>query len=86
MYAFIRMYRPHKAREDTVLFPALHSLLSASEYDELSGQFDQRERDLFGENGLERMVARVVKIEQSLGIYELSSFTPEVHLDGASRA
>src|SRR5947209_3183526 len=25
--AFVRMYRPHEAREDTVLFPALHKLL-----------------------------------------------------------
>src|SRR5437016_1334586 len=27
--AFLRMYRPHEAREDTVLFPALHKIVPA---------------------------------------------------------
>ena len=27
--AFIRMYRPHEAREDTVLFPALYTVMPA---------------------------------------------------------
>ena len=30
---FIRMYRPHEAREDTVLFPAIRSLMTAKEFD-----------------------------------------------------
>ena len=34
--AFIRMYRPHEAREDTVLFPALHQIVSADEFDALA--------------------------------------------------
>ena len=29
--AFIRMYRPHEAREDTVLFPALHKIVPAKQ-------------------------------------------------------
>jgi hemerythrin-like domain-containing protein len=33
--AFLRMYRPHEAREDTVLFPAFRSIVSAHEYDAL---------------------------------------------------
>src|SRR5205807_6804481 len=28
LVAFVRMYRPHEAREDTVLFPALHHIVS----------------------------------------------------------
>ena len=28
--AFIRMYRPHEAREDTVLFPALHKVFTVN--------------------------------------------------------
>ena len=31
MQAFIRMYRPHEAREDTVLFPALRSVVSPND-------------------------------------------------------
>ncbi|MGA7514545.1 MAG: hemerythrin domain-containing protein, partial [Candidatus Sulfotelmatobacter sp.] len=33
--AFLRMYRPHEAREDTVLFPAFRSIVSPHEYDAL---------------------------------------------------
>jgi len=49
---FIRMYRPHKAREDTVLFPALHSIVSPDEYARLGDEFEDREHALFGEKGI----------------------------------
>src|SRR5207302_2867457 len=35
MRQFNRMYAPHEAREDTVLFPAVHGIVSAHEYDAL---------------------------------------------------
>ena len=73
---FIRMYRPHAAREDTVLFPAFHGTLAEKEYDELGDAFEKKENELFGENGFEHMVARVESIEQKLGIYDLARFTP----------
>src|SRR5437899_1476295 len=37
---FNRMYRPHAAREDTVLFPAFHDLMGEKAYDELGDQFE----------------------------------------------
>jgi hypothetical protein len=37
------MYRPHESREDTVLFPAIRSLMTAKEYDDLGEQFEDRE-------------------------------------------
>jgi len=73
---FVRMYRPHAAREDTVLFPAFPGLVGHGRYDELGDLFEDRERQLFGENGFERMVAQVQGIEQQLGIYRLEEFTP----------
>jgi hemerythrin-like domain-containing protein len=73
---FTRMYGPHKAREDTVLFPALHGLVSASEYDAMGDAFEDRERALFGEHGFETMVAKIADIEKRLGIYDLPRFTP----------
>ena len=73
---FIRMYRPHAAREDTILFPALRSLVSEKEYDELGDKFEDKERELFGENGFEGKVKEVAGLEKELGIYELSQFTP----------
>ena len=55
---FIRMYRPHEAREDTVLFPAIRSLMTAKEFDELGDRFEDKEHQLFGEHGFEDIVAQ----------------------------
>jgi hemerythrin-like domain-containing protein len=76
LHEFVRMYAPHEAREDTVLFPALHQVVSRSEYDALGEDFEKREHQLFGKEGFEGMVPRVAEIEKQLGIYDLSQFTP----------
>jgi hemerythrin-like domain-containing protein len=76
--AFVRMYRPHEAREDTVLFPALRRIVTAHEYAALGEEFEEKEHKLFGEEGFEKMVAEVEKIERALGIFDLSQFTPRV--------
>lgn len=75
---FIKMYRPHKAWEDTVLFPSIHSLFSPEEFDKLGDQFEDRERALFGDNGFSRIVSEVAKLEKTLDIYALSKFTPKL--------
>lgn len=74
---FIRMYRPHEAREDTELFPALHKIVSAKRIKELGEQFEKEEDRLFGEEGFEKIVEQVGVIEKQLGIYELAQFTPQ---------
>ena len=73
---FIRMYRPHAAREDTVLFPAFRGAVEESEYERLGDLFEKKEDSLFGEKGFERVVGRVASIEKVLGIYDLAQFTP----------
>jgi len=73
--AFIRMYRPHEAREDTVLFPALGKIVPAKRLKELGEQFEKEEDRLFGEEGFEKTVEQVAVIEKQLGIYDLSQFT-----------
>jgi hemerythrin-like domain-containing protein len=75
--AFIRMYRPHSAREDTVLFPELRALVGAKEYDALGDKFEDKERALFGPKGFEGVVAEVAQLEKTLGIHDLASFTPQ---------
>ncbi len=75
--AFLRMYGPHAAREDTVLFPALHKLLSAKQLDELGDKFEAEENRRFGAGGFEKIVEQVATIEKSLGIYDLGQFTPQ---------
>jgi len=73
---FVRMYRPHEAREDTVLFPAFRELVSREEYERLGEQFESREDEVLGHRGFERIVDEVAGIERGLGIYDLASFTP----------
>jgi hemerythrin-like domain-containing protein len=74
--SFNTMYRPHEAREDTVLFPAFRKIVSEHEYDSLGEEFEKNEQKLFGKDGFETMVNKVADIEKLLGIYELSQFTP----------
>ena len=78
LLAFNTMYNPHEAREDTVLFPAFRKLVSKHEYDSLGEEFENNEHKKFGEDGFETMVNRVAEIEKSLGIYDLSQFTPTI--------
>jgi hypothetical protein len=70
------MYRPHAAREDTVVFPALRGALGKSEIDELGEAFEDEEHRRFGEHGFEGIVAEVAAIEASLGIADLAAFNP----------
>jgi hemerythrin-like domain-containing protein len=78
MKQFIRMYNPHEAREDTVLFPAFRGIVSAHEFDSLGEDFEKKEDELFGDDGFEKIVDKVAGIEKQLGIYDLAQFTPKV--------
>lgn len=75
MSAFIRMYEPHEAREDTVVFPALRDVVTAKELRDMAETFEDEEHRRFGQSGFHGVVDRVADIEKSLGIYELSRFT-----------
>lgn len=74
--SFLRMYRPHEAREDTVLFPAFRSVVSPHEYDALGDDFEKKEDEIFGEDGFFKVVDQVAGLEKKLGIYDLAQFTP----------
>ena len=78
MQAFVRMYEPHEAREDTVIFPAFRQAVPAQELADLGQHFADLERQQFGRDEFSAMVARVAGIEQHLGICDLSQFTPQV--------
>lgn len=77
MRQFVRMYSPHEAREDTVLFPAFRGVVSSHEFDSLGEDFEKKEDELFGEDGFFKVVDRVADIEKKLGIYDLAQFTPK---------
>lgn len=75
---FIRMYRPHEAREDTVLFPALRTILPPKEVESLGDRMEEDEHKVLGDEGFEKNVAAVEAIEKTLGIYDLAQFTPKL--------
>lgn len=77
MQAFIFMYRPHAAREDTDLFPKLREIVSAHEFDAMGDDMEEQEKQKFGEDGFEKMAAQVAEIEQAIGIADLKQFTPK---------
>lgn len=74
--AFERMYRPHAAREDTVLFPAFRATVGGDAYRELGEQFEKQEHEKLGEHGFEGAVKEVAALEAALGIADLARFTP----------
>jgi hemerythrin-like domain-containing protein len=76
MQLFIRMYEPHEAREDTVVFPSWRALLSAGQLEEMAGRFADLQDRQFGADAFTVMVRRVETIERTLGIYDLAQFTP----------
>jgi hemerythrin-like domain-containing protein len=75
--AFIRMYTPHVAREDTVLFPALHVIVTGQEYEALGQRFEEIEQKTFGGDGFEIYLDQVTAFEKYLGVYDLAQFTPK---------
>jgi hemerythrin-like domain-containing protein len=74
--SFSRMYRPHAAREETVLFPSFRSIVGRAGYRELGEEFEEKEHQLFGEHGFDDTVAEVARLESALGIADLEGFTP----------
>jgi len=72
---FIKMYRPHEAREDTVLFPELREIINEHEYKLLGEQFEEKEHKLFGEGGFKHIIDQITELEKKIGIYELKQFT-----------
>jgi hemerythrin-like domain-containing protein len=74
--SFVRMYQHHAAREDTIVFPAWKGLLSADEYDDLNDKFEEIEQQQFGEDGFEDAAKQMGEVEATLGIDDISKFTP----------
>ncbi len=73
--AFVLMYQEHTAREDTVVFPAWHRILSPAGYHEMGEKFEDIERRHFGKDGFEDAVGQIAAIETQLGLADLAQFT-----------
>jgi hemerythrin-like domain-containing protein len=75
MRSFVRMYRAHAAREDTIVFPAWKQTMSEEQLDEMGEKFEDIEHKQFGEDGFEKTVSQIAAIEEQLGLADLAKFT-----------
>ena len=75
--AFIAMYRPHAAREETDLFPTLRHLVTSEQFEEMADEMEKRERQQFGADGFEKVAKKVAEVEKVIGINDLEVFTPK---------
>jgi hypothetical protein len=74
--SFARMYGPHAAWEDTELFPVYREQFTEAEFDKLGERFEEQEHKLLGRGGFEGSLREVRDLEKSLGINDLTKFTP----------
>ncbi len=73
---FVRMYEPHEAWEDTVIYPTLRTHTPQPTLDQLAERFAELENKQYGDNALTQILGRIAGIEQQLGIDNLATFTP----------
>lgn len=75
LVGFVRMYEHHAALEDTMVFPAWKTTLSAEQLDEMGEKFEEIEQQQFGKDGYEVAVKQIGDIEGTLGLSDLAQFT-----------
>lgn len=73
---YVRMYRPHAAIEDTLVFPAFARMVPEGEYRSLTARFQDHEARLFGDHGFQELTEQAADVEKQLGLNDLSMFTP----------
>jgi hemerythrin-like domain-containing protein len=74
--AFVTMYEPHEAREDTEIFPAFREITTDREFALVSEQVAEAQHRRYGDNPLAGFIDQIRSIEQQLGIADLDTFTP----------
>jgi hemerythrin-like domain-containing protein len=73
--AMVRMYNPHAAWEDTIIFPAWKKTQSRERLDELAEKFEEIEHERFGKDGFNEALERISRVEQVLGLADLAAYT-----------
>jgi len=67
--SFLKMYRLHSSREDTIVFRKYRKLVDTAELRRVSKLIDDLEDERYGKNGFDMLLGRVIVVEQLLGIY-----------------
>jgi hemerythrin superfamily protein len=74
--AFVRMYEPHEAREDTVIFPAFRQVTRDRTFAQLGERFAELQDQKFGPHGFTDIVSQVAGIEHRFGLEDLTQYMP----------
>jgi hemerythrin-like domain-containing protein len=75
---FIKMYRYHESREDTVIFGEFKTSIKPEEYNEIGELFEKEEDEVLGKGGFQHILNDVTDIEKRLGIFELHKITVDI--------
>ena len=75
--AFVRLRRPHMAREATQVFQVLYDCLAEKKVEQLGEALEARQEEQLGQSGLEKLLAQIAAIEKELGLDDLNKFTPQ---------
>jgi len=73
--SFARMYEPHEALEDTIVFDAWRRSLSRQALADAAGQFQAFEKASFHDDGFDLAVAEIEAIEAALNVDDLARYT-----------
>jgi hemerythrin-like domain-containing protein len=78
IHHFSRMYRAHSDREDTMLFPLIHQVVTPKANGELNSVFQKADGEVLGKNGFDEIIQKLANYENVLGIGDLAAFTPRM--------
>ncbi|MBV9995282.1 MAG: hemerythrin domain-containing protein [Caulobacteraceae bacterium] len=73
--SFARMYEPHAAYEDTIVFQAWRASLSKQQLAEAAEQFEDIEKTAFHGDGFDLAVREIEDIEKALRVHGLARYT-----------
>jgi len=71
--AFAKLYRPHKAWEETVAFPAYRAMVPKPEQAATGRKMERMEEERFGPEGFLGLIRQVEALEQAAGIQGLEA-------------
>lgn len=71
-----RMYRPHMAWEQSVVFPVFYDIVTPDYVRDARKKMESEEKEILGDTGFRGLVGRLSEIEKEVGTYDLHSYTP----------
>src|SRR5262245_46094481 len=66
--SFVRMYRPHAAQENTVVFPEFRHVVTVDEYATFRANLEKEEHAMYGGDPFPMFLEKVAAIERQMGL------------------